>query len=224
MKLFSHCLLLTLLVCSLSTLAAAEPAPAVEAKPVAPQAAPPSSENKPPSLLPAAPLNAGITKTASDASPSPQAMRMGHIDLARVNTESDSGKAGQTRLEEKKKKLQAQIETKRKQIEKLKTSIEAKLQSLTPPQREAKAKEFQKKVDEFQKFGQNSENELQTMQQEIIGALYEKVEQACSVYAKANNLALIVIKRELLYLASGVEVTDVTDGVIKLLNQGEPKK
>jgi len=220
MRLVTRFVVSTMFVFALSIHAgAAEPVPAVEVKPVSPQTAPPAVENKSPSPQPVAPLNVVTNKVAE-----PQTLRLGHIDLAKVNAESNVGKAGQARLEERKKKLQAQIEAKRKQIEKLKTSIEAKIASLTPPQREAKAKEFQKKVEEFQKFGQGAENELQTLQQETIGALYEKVEQACAVYAKANNLALVVIKRELLYLASGVDTMDVTDGVVKLLNEKEPKK
>ena len=217
---FSARFLLTLMcVVSLSIHAgAAEPVPAVELKPVAPVIAPPAGENKP-SPQPVAPLNVVTSKVAE-----PQTLRLGHIDLARVHAESNAGKAGQARLEEKKKKLQTQIEAKRKQIEKLKTSIEAKIASLTQPQREAKAKEFQKKVEEFQKFGQGSENELQNLQQKTIAALYENVEQACAVHAKASNLTLIVIKRELLYLASGVETVDVTDAVVKLMNEKEPKK
>jgi outer membrane protein len=196
---------------------AAESAPVAEPKPT--QIAAPQPEAKSPVPAPVAPLSLGINKPAE-----PQSLKLGHIDLARVNAESNAGKAGQARLEEKKKKLQAQIEAKRKQIEKLKTSIEAKIATLTPPQREAKAKEFQKKVEDFQKFGQGAENELQTLQQQIIEALYKKVEQACAEYAKSASLTVIVIKRELLYLASGVETVDVTDGVVKLMNESEPKK
>jgi outer membrane protein len=178
-----------------------------------------------PSLLPVAPLNLSAQPPKAPESPTAQkTMRLGHIDLARVNSESEVGKSGVKQLEDKKKKLQAQIEAKRKQLDKLKTSIEAKLQSMTPQQREAKGKEFQKKVEEFQKFGQGSENELQAMQQGLFASLYEKIERACADYGKANGLAVVVVKRELLYLDSGVETIDVTDGVIKLLNEKELKK
>jgi len=100
-----------------------------------------------------------------------------------------------------------------------KAAIEAKLQTLSPQQREAKGKEFQKKVEEFQKFGMNAEKELQARQEEFSSRLYKAIEQASTDYGKANNLSLVVVKRELLYLGSGVDALDVTDGIIKLIDR-----
>jgi outer membrane protein len=127
-------------------------------------------------------------------------------------------------LAELKKALQGKIENKRKQLEKQQAAIEAKLKTLTPQQREAKAKEFQKKVEEFQKFGLNAEKELQAKQEEFSDKLFKAIEQASAELGKAKGLALVVIKRELLFLGSGVDVQDVTDGVIKLIDGKEAKK
>ena len=115
--------------------------------------------------------------------------------------------------------LQGQIEAKRKQLDKQKSAIEAKLKTLTPPQREAKAKEFQKKVEEFQKFGMNAEKELQTRQEEFSVKLFKAIEQASADLGKAKGLSLVVVKRELLYLGSGVDAQDVTDDVIKKIDK-----
>jgi len=109
-------------------------------------------------------------------------------------------------------------------LEKQKDAIEAKLKTLTPTQREAKGKEFQKKVEEFQKFGMNAEKELQSKQEEFSEKLFKAIEKASAELAKAKGLALVVIKRELLYLGSGVDAQDVTDGVITLVDGKEPKK
>ena len=219
MKSVVRFLLISVLILTLSPLAgAAESAQpgGVKPDPVSPP------ESNPTSLLPPSP---SVSQKPSVTPPPVQkSVRLGYIDLMRVNNESEVGKAVQKQLEARKKKLQGQIEVKRKNLEKMKSDIEAKIQSLAPPQREAKAKEFQKKVEEFQRFGQNSEKELQTLQQSLFSGLSEKLERACTEYGKAGTLALIIEKRALLYLESGVEAQDVTDGVIKLLNEKEPKK
>jgi outer membrane protein len=170
-------------------------------------------------------------KAAEAAAPQPvqqpaaqPAIRIGYVDLLRVSTDSEPGKAGQAKLIEKKNKFQVQIETKRKQLDKQRAAIEAKLSSLSPQQREAKGKEFGKKVEEFQKFGQNAENQLQEMQQELIRTLYGKIEQAAGDYGKAKGFAAIIARRDLLYAASGVDVRDVTDDVVKLINEKDAKK
>jgi outer membrane protein len=104
-------------------------------------------------------------------------------------------------------------------LEKQKADIEAKLKTLAPAQREAKAKAFQKKVDEFQKFVMNAEKELQAKQEELSDKLFKAIEQASVELGKAKGLAIVVIKRELLYLGSGVETQDVTDDVIKKIDK-----
>jgi outer membrane protein len=199
-------ILFALLACSLSCAAgAAEPVASPEAQ--APQQT-------------AAPLPAGVEalKKPEDAATKP-AVRLGHVDLMRIAAESETGKTGKAQLTELNTKLQGQMEAKRKQLEKQKAALEAKMQTLTPQQREAKGKEFQKKVEEYQKFGMNAQKELQERQEEFTGRLFKAIEQASSEYGKANNLSLVVVKRELLYLGSGVDAQDVTEGVIKLIDR-----
>ncbi|MDA8430305.1 MAG: OmpH family outer membrane protein [Geobacteraceae bacterium] len=146
-------------------------------------------------------------------------MRLGHVDIMRIGTESEAGKAGQAELAKLEKRLRASIEAKQKQLEKYKAGIEAKLPSLTPAQREAKSKEFQKKVEEYQKFGMEAKKEFEAKQEAFSDKLFKAVEQASAEVAKAKGLALVVIKRELLYLDNGVEAQDVTDDVIKKIDK-----
>jgi len=200
-------ILALLLVCALPTLSIAEsttkpaeqPALAITAPAVTPQIAP--------QALPQA------------------AILIGYVDLIRVSTESETGKAGQAKLTAKKDKLQNQIESKRKQLDKQRAAIEAKLPTLNQKQRESKAKEFQKKVAEYQKYVQKADNELQELQQELSRTLFEKIEQAAAEYAKNNGLTLVTVKRDLVYLAGNVIPQDVTEGVVKLINEkGRQKK
>lgn len=153
-----------------------------------------------------------------------QTARIGYVDIARIGAESERGKALKTLLTTRKDKLQGKIVGKKKQIEKLKTSIEAKIATMTPQQREAKSKEFQKKVEEFQKFAQASEEEFLTLQEKETKALFEAIEQSAVAHGKANGFTAIVVKKELLYVGNSVDAQDVTDALIKALNQADQKK
>ncbi|MDD2582929.1 MAG: OmpH family outer membrane protein [Desulfuromonadaceae bacterium] len=150
--------------------------------------------------------------------------RIGYVDMAKIATESEQGKALKTLLTARKDKLQGKINVKKKQIEKLKASIEAKIAKMTPQQREAKSKEFQKKVGELQKLARESEEEFVSLQDKETGALFKAIEQAAVSYGKAGGFAAIVAKKELLYTGSSVEAQDVTDALIKELNQAGKKK
>jgi outer membrane protein len=200
-------ILLTLLVCSFSAFAGAADTAADKPAPT-------------PSLLPAAPQTILVpTQKPSEGIPAQQATRLGQVDIARIGGDSETGKAGQAQIASLKKKLQGQIEAKKNQLEKQKSDIEAKLKTLAPAQREAKAKAFQKKVDEFQKFVMNAEKELQAKQEELSDKLFKAIEHASVELGNAKGLAVVVIKRELLYLGSGVETQDVTDDVIKKIDK-----
>lgn len=153
-----------------------------------------------------------------------QTARIGYVDIARIGAESDRGKALKALLTSRKDKLQGKVDGKKKQIEKLKTSIEAKIATMTPQQREAKSKEFQKKVEGFQKFAQTSEEEFFAFQEKETRTLYEAIEQSAVAHGKANGFTAIVVKKELLYVGSSVDTQDVTDDLIKALNQADQKK
>lgn len=191
-------ILLTLLTCSL--------------------AVPVSAEESTPADTKTAPPAAPVQKTA-ELAVTQQPTRLGYVDISRIATESETSKTGQAELGVLKKKLQSQVEAKQKQLEKQEADIKAKLNTYTAKQREAKVKEFQKKLEAFQKFGLNAEKQLQDKQAEFSEKIFKAVEQASSELGKAKGLALVVIKRELLYLSSAVDAEDVTDEVIKQIDK-----
>lgn len=237
MKSIYRKLLILILVCALPTLAMAaesttgdtKAAPAQPAPLAATETAPktpamPKPQSAPADVAPAVtPPPTAVTPRVETLKPQ-TAIMIGYVDLIQVSTDSETGKAGQAKLTEKKNKLQTQIETKRKQLDKQRAAIEAKLPTLTPEQRASKAKEFQKKVDEYQKFLQKADNDLQELQQDLSRILYEKIEQAASEYGKSNHLAVVTVKRDLLFLADNVISQDITAGIVKLINEQGQKK
>lgn len=158
------------------------------------------------------------------AAPPVAVTRLGLVDINRISNESAMGKAAQAKMKEQQLKLQKQVDTKKRHLEKLKSDIERQLPTLTPPQREAKAKEFQKKVEEFQKFGMNAEKGLQESQEKLTKELLMAIEQASIALGKEKGLAAVVVKRELLYLGTNVEPLDISDDITKLINATSSKK
>lgn len=176
-----------------------------------------------PAATPPATVTAPAEAAVPPAAAAPGA-RIGYVDIARIASESERGKALKSLLTAKKDALQGQIELKKKQIEKLKAAIEAKIATMTPAQREAKSKEFQKKMEEFQKFARASEEEFYLLQEKETQALYEAVGQSAMAHGKANGFSAIVVKKELFYIGSSVDTKDVTEDLIKALNPADQKK
>ena len=146
-------------------------------------------------------------------------MKIAYVDLQKVGSDSRHGKAMKARLQGRKDKLQSQVDGKRKGLERMRAGIEAKLPSLSPAQRTAKAKDFEKKMEEFQEFGRKAEKELVELQERESGEFFAAIEKAAAAIGKDKGYSLVIVRREVLYLASGVDTQDATQDVITLLDQ-----
>jgi len=161
---------------------------------------------------PAAAVAAGEVKKG--AAP----FRLGYADLSKVAAESAMGKVAKTHFEAKADKLKSQIDTKQKLLEKQKATLEAKLPTYTPEQRAAKIKEFEKKVGELRTMLQKADREMKPLQEDLLKDVYGKIEKAAGEYGAANGFAVIMDKKDLLYIGKDVDVQDVTGDLIKLLD------
>jgi len=207
-------LLIATLITSLPSLAAAaDPAPAPDIRPAAAAETPQKS-----------PTAASAESKPSDAAAARQTTRIGFVDMPRIFNETARGKAVEVKLKGMKDKLQVRVDSKRKQLDKLRASFETILPTLSQEQRETKAKEFQKKVEEFQKFGKKLEEELYTTQEKETKGLYDATEQAAVAYGKANSFSVIVVKKELLYVGDDIDAQNVTDAIIKAMDTAVQKK
>lgn len=176
---------------------------------------------------PAVPSPAVVSAAAEAAVPPAAAIprpRIGYVDIARIGSESERGKAVKALLNAKKETLQGKADGKKKQLDKFKTAAEAKVATMTPAQRAAKSKEFQKKLEELQKFARASEEEFYLLQEKETKALFQAIEQSAASHGKAGGFAAIVARKELLYVDSSAEAQDITDDLIKALNLADQKK
>jgi len=150
-------------------------------------------------------------------------VKIGVIDMAKIASDSSSGKAVYAKVKAKMEKLQKQVKSKETQLKKQKADIEAQMPSLAPIQRSAKANEFQKKLESFQSFIQKAEKDIRTTEAELLKNLYESVAKSAADYGKTNGFAAVVINKELLFAGSSVDIQDLTAEIIKLID-GSGKK
>ena len=169
------------------------------------------------------PVGQEAVRTVAKA-PTEQRTAIGYVDTGRIASESVQGKALKVLLTSKKEAIQDKISGKKKQLDKLKTSLEAKLATLTPPQRESKAKDFQKKVEELQKYAQKAEEEYYAFQEKESKQLFDAIEQTAAAFGTSEGLAVVVVKKELLYVGASVDARDVTEPLITRMNQAYQKK
>lgn len=153
-----------------------------------------------------------------------QVVKIGFIDMAKIASDSDPGKAAYAEIKAKTAKYQKQIKSKERQLQKQKADIEAQMPSLTPTQRSKKAKEFQNKLESFQKYLQKADKDVRTREAELLQELYKAVVKTAGDYGTTNGYAAIVMKKELLFAGDTVAIQDLTEEMIKLLAKSPDKK
>ncbi|CAG0936814.1 hypothetical protein TFLX_05707 [Thermoflexales bacterium] len=152
---------------------------------------------------------------ATETLQSQSTVKIGSVDISKIASDSAPGKAANARLKDKTEKYRSQITARQKKLETMKKDIETKLPALSPQQRQAKIKELEKKVGEYQKFAQDAEKEMRKMESELSESMIKAIQKAADEYGKANGFAAIVPKRDLLYLGDMVELRDVTEDIIE---------
>lgn len=173
------------------------------------------------------PFVAAKETKATDSAVTPAVVKpskIGSIDLSYIGMESEFGRAIKAQLNEQKGKAEAKILAEKKKLDTLKESIESKLPTYTPKQREAKSKEFQKKVDAFQKMVRESEEAFMKEQDIETGKIFSLIEKSVSGYAKVNDFAIIVNKKDFHYVDRDIETQDLTSIILKAVDDAWKKK
>jgi Skp family chaperone for outer membrane proteins len=120
--------------------------------------------------------------------------------------------------------MEAKILAEKRKLDSLKESIESRLATYTPKQRETKSKEFQKKVETFQKLVRETEESFMKEQEGETNKIFALIEKTVSEYGKANNAAIIVMKKDIMFVGGGTEVQDLTGIILKAVNDAWKKR
>ena len=140
-----------------------------------------------------------------------QDSKIGYVNLARVFDSYQRTKDSEQQLEHKGTQKQAELEAQVNDLKKIREGLDL----LSDAVRESKAKELEEKSDEFQRLKTKSQRELLRERNETARVIVDDIEHAVAEFAKANGFSIILDQRSLLY---GIDGYDVTDAVLKMLN------
>jgi len=205
---------LTLLIGAALTALIANPAFADSTAP-APTASASGASSAPEAITPPSPAAAPVSEPAAAKE---QAVKIGYVDMAKIAAESKGGKAAAASLKAKSAKLRTKIEAKQKQLEKQKAAIEAKISSMPPKERAAKAREFQKQMEGYQKLVMASEKEMQQLQEKLTSDLYTTIKKAAASYAKSHGYTAVLEQKAVLYLTDTLETKDLTEEISNMMD------
>jgi len=157
-------------------------------------------------------LMMSVAMTVWSAPATAAELKIGYVNLAKVFDGYERTKESDRGLEQKGQKKQAELETRATELKKLRESLEL----LSDQARDTKAREVEEKSDEFQRLKTRSQRDLVRERNAMAKTILDEIQQAIADYAKANGFSVMLDQRSLLY---GQEAYDVTDEVLKVLNE-----
>jgi outer membrane protein len=149
-------------------------------------------------------------------------VKIGVVDLMRALNESDSGKKAKTDLEGLIKGKQVQLDTKGKEIEKLKGEVEKQSSVLSAEARKSREDELERMLRDYQRLVSDSQAEVKKKESEVTGGIIREIRAVVDKIGEEGGYTLVIENAEGIILYSKKDL-DLTDSVIKIFNESKAK-
>jgi len=140
--------------------------------------------------------------------------KIAYVDIQKAVNESNAGKDAKKAITKEVEKFQRQIADKQKELQTLKESLEKQAPMLTPDARATREKEYQNKLREFQRWGEDTQNEINQKRVEVERNISIGLLKVIQKVGADDGYTLILEKNESLVLFVSKTI-DITDRVIK---------
>lgn len=142
-------------------------------------------------------------------------IKIGSVDIQKAINECKEGKEAKMALTKEVEKFQRLVAEKQRELQEMRESLEKQALMLNPETRAAKEKELQTKVRDFQRWGEDSQNEINQKRMEMERNIAIGLQKMIQKVGADEGYTLILDKNEnIVFFAS--KSIDITDRVIKV--------
>ena len=149
-------------------------------------------------------------------------VKIGFVDLMRALNESEAGKKAKVDLEALIKAKQGSLDTKGKEIEKLKGDVEKQSSVLSAEAKKSKEDDLQRMLRDYQRLVSDSQAEVKKKESEMTGEIVTEIRAIVEKIGEEGGYTMVIENAEGLILYSKKDL-DLTDSVIKRYNASKSK-
>ena len=137
-------------------------------------------------------------------------LKIAYVDIQRAVNESNAGKDAKKVITKEVEKFQAQIADKQKILQNMKESLEKQAPMLNPDARVTREKEYQNKLREFQRWGEDTQNEINQKRMDMERNISLGLQKVIQKVGADEGYTLILEKNEsiVLYVSKALDITD----------------
>jgi outer membrane protein len=141
-------------------------------------------------------------------------LKIGSVDIQKAVNECQAGKEAKKKIMAEVEKFQRLVGDKQKELQALKESLEKQASMLTSEARSTKEKDYQNKLKEFQRWGEDTQNELNQKRMEMERKIAVDLFKVVQKIGADDNYTIILEKNENIVLFAN-KSTDLTDRAIR---------
>ncbi len=144
-------------------------------------------------------------------------LKIGFVDIQKAVNECNAGKEAKKAITKEVEKIQRLIIEKQKELQTMKESLDKQGPMLNPEARTTKEKEYQNKLREFQRWGEDIQNEINQKRMEMERNISLGLQKVIKKLGEEEGYALVLEKNENIVLFASKSI-DLTDRVIKIFD------
>jgi len=141
-------------------------------------------------------------------------LKIAYVDIQKAVNESNAGKDAKKVITKDVEKFQRLIAEKQKELQTMKETLEKQAPMLTPDARATREKEYQNKLREFQRWGEDTQNEINQRRVEMERNISIGLQKVIQKVGMDEGYTLILEKNESIVLFASKAI-DITDRMIK---------
>jgi len=141
-------------------------------------------------------------------------LKIAYVDIQRAVNDSNAGKEAKKAITKDVEKFQHLVADKQKELQTLKESLDKQALMLTSDARANKEKEYQNKLREFQRWGEDTQNEVNQKRMEMERNISTALMKVIQKIGADEGYTVILEKNESIVLFASKSI-DITDRVIK---------
>ena len=141
-------------------------------------------------------------------------LKIAYVDIQKAVNDSNAGKEAKKAITKDVEKFQRLVADKQKELQTLKESLDKQILMLTPDARANKEKEYQNKLREFQRWGEDTQNEVNQKRMEMERNISAALIKVIQKIGADEGYTVILERNENIVLFASKSI-DITDRVIK---------
>jgi outer membrane protein len=144
-------------------------------------------------------------------------LKIGFVDIQKAVNECNAGKEAKKAITKEVEKIQRLIIEKQRELQTMKESLDKQGPMLNPEARTTKEKEYQNKLREFQRWGEDIQNEVNQKRMEMERNISLGLQRVIKKLGEEEGYALVLERNENIVLFASKSI-DLTDRVIKIFD------